>query len=86
MLYHVALIRRDASEEHSAYIIRMKRIGELGTLAVTTRATWRNIPEDSILHSHHLENLKSYILLKISPWLWLPNSLLKMLKGSDDGV
>jgi hypothetical protein len=28
-----------------------------------TRATWRNIPEDSILHSHHHENLKSYILL-----------------------
>jgi hypothetical protein len=24
------------------------------------RATWRNIPEDSILHSHRRENLKSY--------------------------
>jgi hypothetical protein len=24
-----------------------------------TRATWRNIPEDAILHSHRRENLKS---------------------------
>jgi hypothetical protein len=27
--------------------------------SVLTRATWRNIPEDTILHSHHRENLKS---------------------------
>jgi hypothetical protein len=27
------------------------------------RATWRNIPEDGILYSHHRENLKSYITL-----------------------
>jgi hypothetical protein len=25
------------------------------------KATWHNIPGDSILHSHHHENLKSYI-------------------------
>jgi hypothetical protein len=46
------------------------RIGELGTLAVTSnRHTLRRnddggarlIPEDSIVHSHLLENLKSYI-------------------------
>jgi hypothetical protein len=29
--------------------------------SVLTRATWRNIPEDAILHSHHCENFKSYI-------------------------
>jgi hypothetical protein len=28
--------------------------------SVLTRATWRNIPEDGIRHSHRRENLKSY--------------------------
>jgi hypothetical protein len=31
--------------------------------SVLTRATWRNIPEDDILHSHRREYLKSYIAL-----------------------
>jgi hypothetical protein len=48
MWRHVALVRTDTSEELSASIIRVTRIGELGTtLAVTTsvltRATRRNI-------------------------------------------
>jgi hypothetical protein len=30
-------------------------------MSVLTRATRRNIPEDTILHSHRRENLKSYI-------------------------
>jgi hypothetical protein len=74
MLSRVALVRTDVSEELSTYIIGVTRIGELGTLDVTsnrrtlrrntsvlTRATRRNIPEDVILHSHRRENLKSYI-------------------------
>jgi hypothetical protein len=35
MLCHVALVRTDVSEQRSASIIRLTRIGELGTLAVT---------------------------------------------------
>jgi hypothetical protein len=31
--------------------------------SVLTRATWRNIPEDDILHSQSRENFKSYIAL-----------------------
>jgi hypothetical protein len=53
------------------------KIGELGTTQAATsnrrtlrrntkRATRRNNPEDTILHSHRRENLKSYIHL-----LWL---------------
>jgi hypothetical protein len=36
MLCHVALVRTDVSEELSTSIIRVRRIGELGTLAVTS--------------------------------------------------
>jgi hypothetical protein len=32
-------------------------------MSVLTRATRRHIPEDSILHSHRRQNLKSYIAL-----------------------
>jgi hypothetical protein len=68
MLHYVALVRTDVLEELSASYIRVTRIGELGTLAVTSNqrtlwrntATWRNIPEDAILRSHRRENLKSY--------------------------
>jgi hypothetical protein len=59
--HRMALVRTDVSEERLASIIRMKRIIELRTtLAVSisssetsicTRATWRHIPQDSILHS-----------------------------------
>jgi hypothetical protein len=35
-VHHVALVRTDVSEELSASIIRMTRLGELGTLAITS--------------------------------------------------
>jgi hypothetical protein len=62
MLRRVALVRIDVSEDLSASVLRVTRICELGTtVAVTsnrrtsetsvlTRATRRNIPEDTILH------------------------------------
>jgi hypothetical protein len=66
MLRRVALVRTDVSEELSASIIRVTRMGELGTLAVTsngrklrrntisvlTRAIQRNTPEDGILRDN----------------------------------
>jgi hypothetical protein len=47
MLCRVALVRTDVSEEHSAYFIRVTRIGQLGTtLDVTSnrRANCEEIP------------------------------------------
>jgi hypothetical protein len=32
---------------------------------VLTRATWRNIKEDGILHDHRRENLKSYNVVTV---------------------
>jgi hypothetical protein len=49
MLRRVALVRTDVSEELSASIVRVTRIGKLG-----------NIPEDAILHGHRRKNLRSY--------------------------
>jgi hypothetical protein len=31
--------------------------------SLLTKATWRNIPDDGILHSQRRENLKSYLAL-----------------------
>jgi hypothetical protein len=63
----VALVKTNVSEESIASIIRVIRIEEIGTSAVTrNRRTLHhtvNIPEDVILDSHRRENFKSYIAL-----------------------
>jgi hypothetical protein len=51
--------------------------------SVLTRATWCNIPEDGILHSHHSENLKSYKLYSVAKEtdypVWLINCHVTLL-------
>jgi hypothetical protein len=50
MLRRVALVRTNVSEELSASIITVTKIGELETASVLTTAIRRNIPEDALLY------------------------------------
>jgi hypothetical protein len=54
------------SNQHShsspIFVPLMKEASGSSETSVLTRATWRNNPEETILHSHHRENLKSYML------------------------
>jgi hypothetical protein len=54
--------------------------------SVVTRATWHNIPEDTILHSHHRENLKSYISWLVYNYSQLANGVEENIWTKGDGV
>jgi hypothetical protein len=49
--------------------------------SVLTRATRRNIPEDTILHSHRRENLKSYNLLSVHNHIFVSEDSLPTKKN-----
>jgi hypothetical protein len=66
MLRRVALVRTDDSEELSASMIGVTRIGELGTLAVTSNLRsvrqlllTANVPSSTILVTLMMEALRS---------------------------
>jgi hypothetical protein len=64
MLRRVALVGTDILEELMTSIIRMTRIGELGTLALTSnrhtlRRNTANVPSSTILVSLMMEALNS---------------------------
>jgi hypothetical protein len=65
MLRHVALVRTDVSEEHSASFIRVTRIGKLGTRVPVTSNRRRLVkasivPSSPILVTLMKEVLSSY--------------------------
>jgi hypothetical protein len=61
MLHHVALVRTDISEELSASIIKVARIGELGTLRSMRRLlVTANVPSSPILVTLMTEALSSF--------------------------
>jgi hypothetical protein len=68
MLRCVALVRTDVLlvtaivvPSSPILVTLMKEALSSSRTSVLTRATQRNIPEDTILHSHRRDNLKTYI-------------------------
>jgi hypothetical protein len=64
MWCHVVLVRTNGSKKHiTSLVLEAIRSSETSVL---TRATWRQIPEDGILHSHRRE--KTSDLTSVLHW------------------
>jgi demethoxyubiquinone hydroxylase (CLK1/Coq7/Cat5 family) len=63
MLCHVDLVRTDVSEEINASIIRVTRIGELGTQAVPSNRRTLRRTQKKQYSTHILVQFKVYIYL-----------------------
>jgi hypothetical protein len=88
MLRRVVLVRIDVSEKRSASIIRLTRIDDLGTLAVTSNR--RTLRRNIVWHSHvvFLRNLRRLLaIVSVVPSSQIPVTLMMQeLRSSETSV
>jgi hypothetical protein len=75
-LLRLALVRADVSEEHSSFIIRATRIGELGTLAVTSNR--RTLRINTIVLLQYYCNVTIVFLRRVRRLLVIANVLCSL--------